>query len=49
MLNVLNRASFDGVAYNSSPSDINWGTIPKGPWGVSNVPRYLQLSARLSW
>jgi hypothetical protein len=48
MLNVLNHPNFN-IGYNSDPTDINWGTIPKGPWGLTSQPRYLQLSARLNW
>jgi hypothetical protein len=48
MLNVLNHPNWD-MGYNSTPSDINWGTIAKGPNGPTNNQRYLQLSGKVSW
>lgn len=47
-LNVLNHPNWD-EGYNGDPYGINWGTISKGPNGPNNPPRYLQLSAKISW
>jgi hypothetical protein len=48
LLNVFNHANWD-LSYNNDPTSIDFGTIGKGPSGPSNTPRYMQLSARLSW
>jgi hypothetical protein len=48
MLNAFNHANWD-EGYNNDPTSIDFGTIGKGPSGPTNTPRYLQLSARLSW
>jgi len=46
--NVLNhplwQEGYDGTA--NSPT---FGTIPKGPWGQSNLPRQVQLALKLMW
>lgn len=48
MLNVMNHANWD-EGYNSAPTSVDFGTISKGPSGPTNMPRYMQLSARLNW
>lgn len=48
LLNAFNHPSWD-ESYNNDPTSIDFGTIGKGPSGPTNNPRYLQLSARLSW
>lgn len=47
-LNVLNHPSWDD-GYISNLNNINFGTIEKGPESPSTLPRYLQLSAKVSW
>lgn len=47
-LNALNHPNWD-QGYQASPTSIDFGTIQKGPTGPTNLPRYLQLSARLNW
>ena len=47
-LNAFNHATWD-EGYNNDPTSIDFGTIGKGPSGPTNEPRYLQLSAKLSW
>jgi hypothetical protein len=47
-LNAFNHAAWD-ESYNTDPTSIDFGTIGKGPSGPNNNPRYLQLSAKLSW
>lgn len=46
--NVLNHPEW---AYQpvGSTNDSNFGLIPRGVWGQSNLPRQTQLSAKLSW
>jgi hypothetical protein len=48
LLNALNHPTWD-EGYNNDPTSIDFGTIGKGPNGPTTAPRYLQLSARLSW
>lgn len=48
LLNAFNHPDWD-EGYNNDPTSIDWGTIGKGPSGPTNTPRYVQLSARLSW
>ena len=48
LLNAFNHPTWD-ESYNNDPTSIDFGTIGKGPNGPTNEPRYLQLSARLSW
>jgi len=48
LLNVFNHPNWD-EGYNSSPTSVDFGTITKGPSGPNNLPRYVQLSAKLSW
>jgi hypothetical protein len=48
LLNAFNHAAWD-ESYNTDPTSIDFGTIGKGPSGPTNEPRYLQLSAKLSW
>jgi hypothetical protein len=46
LLNALNHADWD-EGYNGL--GVDFGTINKGPSGPTNLPRYLQLSAKLNW
>lgn len=48
LLNAFNHPTWD-EGYNNDPTSIDWGTIGEGPSGPTNEPRYIQLSARLSW
>jgi hypothetical protein len=48
LLNAFNHADWD-EGYINDPTDDSFGTIKKGPSGPNNTPRYLQLSAKLSW
>ncbi len=48
LLNAFNHPDWD-EGYNNDPTSIDFGTIGKGPSGPTNEPRYLQLSAKLSW
>jgi hypothetical protein len=48
LLNVFNHPNWD-EGYNSTASSIDFGTIGKGPNAPTNTPRYVQLSAKLSW
>jgi hypothetical protein len=34
---------------DGSTNDSTFGTIERGPWGQSNLPRQLQLSAKIVW
>jgi hypothetical protein len=47
LFNALNHPNWD-EGYNGC-CGIDFGTIPKGPNGPTNTPRYLQLSAKLNW
>jgi hypothetical protein len=50
LLNVLNHPNWDGNGccnVNTDPTSLDFGTTSKT--GPNNNPRYLQLSARLSW
>ena len=47
-LNAFNHPAWD-EGYNNDPTSIDFGTIGKGPNGPTNTPRYLQLSAKVSW
>ncbi len=47
-LNAFNHPTWD-EGYNNDPTSIDFGTIGKGPSGPTNEPRYIQLSAKLSW
>ena len=47
-LNAFNHAAWD-EGYNNDPTSIDFGTIGKGPSGPNNTPRYVQLSAKISW
>jgi len=47
-LNAFNHPAWD-EGYNSDPTSIDFGTIGKGPNGPTNTPRYLQLSAKVTW
>ena len=49
MFNAINHANWDNIGYNTSSTGLDFGTIGKGPSAPNNTPRYLQLSARLSW
>jgi len=46
--NVLNHPLWQ-VAYNSSPSDSNFGTIERGPTSQSNLPRQGQIALKVTW
>ncbi len=48
LLNTFNHPAWD-EGYNNDPTSIDFGTIGKGPSGPTNTPRYVQLSAKLSW
>jgi hypothetical protein len=48
LLNAFNHAAWD-EGYNNDPTSIDFGTIGKGSNGPNNNPRFLQLSAKLSW
>lgn len=48
LLNVLNHANWD-QGYNGDSTSLDFGTIAKGSGGPTNPPRYMQLSARLTW
>ncbi len=48
LLNAFNHANWD-EGYNGSATSIDFGTISKGPSAPTNVPRYLQLSAKIDW
>ncbi len=48
LINAFNHATWD-ESYNVDPTSIDFGTIGKGPSGPTNAPRYIQLSAKLSW
>ena len=49
MFNAINHPNWDNEGYSTDNSGREFGTIPMGPNGPNNTPRYLQLSARLSW
>jgi Carboxypeptidase regulatory-like domain/TonB dependent receptor len=36
-------------AYSGSAQDTNFGTIERGPWGQSNLPREVQIALKLMW
>ncbi|HVW76641.1 MAG TPA: TonB-dependent receptor [Alloacidobacterium sp.] len=46
--NVLNHPLWQ-ENYENSAQDTNFGTIEKGPWGQSNLPRQMQLALKLMW
>jgi len=46
--NVLNHPLWQS-GFSGSVSDANFGTIERGPTGQSNVPRQIQLGAKLMW
>jgi hypothetical protein len=46
--NVLNHPLWQ-EGYEGSVQDSNFGTIEKGPWGQSNLPRELQIALKLVW
>lgn len=46
--NVLNHPLWQ-EGYEGSAQDTNFGTIEKGPWGQSNLPRQMQLALKLIW
>jgi len=47
LFNALNHPNWD-EGYNGC-CGTDFGTIPKGPNGPTNTPRYIQLSAKLNW
>ena len=48
LLNAFNHANWD-EGYNGTPTSPDFGTLSKGPTSPTNVPRYLQLSAKIDW
>lgn len=46
--NVLNHPLWQ-TAYEGSVQDSNFGTIEKGPWAQSNLPREVQIAVKLLW
>lgn len=48
LLNAFNHPAWD-EGFNNDPTSVDFGTIRKGPSGPTNTPRYLQVSAKLSW
>lgn len=46
--NTLNHPLWqDG--YDGTANSTTFGTIPKGPWGQSNLPRQMQVALKLMW
>jgi hypothetical protein len=54
-LNVLNHPNWSQVGgsgsygFSNDPTNVNWGTIQKGPMGPANAARELQISAKLNF
>jgi hypothetical protein len=46
--NTFNHPLFQ-ESYEGSAQDTNFGTIEKGPWGASNLPREVQIAAKIIW
>jgi hypothetical protein len=46
--NVFNHPLWQS-GYDSTVNSSTFGAIPKGPWGQSNFPRYVQLALKLMW
>jgi hypothetical protein len=46
--NVLNHPLWS-TGPDNNLNDSTFGTIERGPWGQSNLPRQVQLSAKVSW
>jgi hypothetical protein len=46
--NVLNHPLWSENP-DGSTNDSTFGTIERGPWGQSNLPRQMQLSAKIIW
>jgi hypothetical protein len=46
--NALNHPLWQ-EAYEGSTQDTNFGTIEKGPWAQSNLPREVQIAVKLMW
>ena len=46
--NVLNHPLWS-TAPDGNLNDSTFGVIERGPWGQSNLPRQVQLSAKISW
>jgi hypothetical protein len=46
--NVLNHPLWQ-EGYNGTASDPNFGTIERGAWGQSNLPRQVQIAAKIVW
>jgi hypothetical protein len=46
--NVLNHPLWQ-EGYQGSASDPNFGTIERGAWGQSNLPRQVQIALKLVW
>ena len=49
-INLLNHPNWDygggGDSFSNDPTNVNWGTIQKGPQGPVNNPREIQLSGK---
>jgi hypothetical protein len=54
-LNVLNHPNWSQVGgtgsygFSNDPTNINWGTIQKGPMGPANASRELQISGKFNF
>jgi Carboxypeptidase regulatory-like domain/TonB dependent receptor len=54
-LNVLNHPNWSQVGgtgsygFSTDPTNVNWGTIQKGPQGPANAARELQISGKLNF
>ena len=46
--NALNHPLWQ-EGYSNNFQDTNFGTIEKGPWGQSNLPREVQIAVKLMW
>ncbi|MGA8727156.1 MAG: TonB-dependent receptor [Terracidiphilus sp.] len=46
--NVLNHPLWSENP-DGSTNDSTFGTIERGPWGQSNLPRQMQVSAKINW
>jgi hypothetical protein len=46
--NVLNHPLWQN-GYDGNTSSPTFGEIPRGQWGQSNIPRQLQIAAKISW
>ena len=46
--NVLNHPQWQ-EGFNSDSHDPNFGTIERGPWNQSNLPRQIQVAIKVKW